>query len=452
MVSGWVITLGLINAYVILLVWLVRSGRMEKYNLSLLLGFILMIRTQRGRDLIDKIARPKKFWHIWGNVGIAVVAITMLGMTLLMLIVIPTLLAPDSEVEPLSAKEIFVIPGVNPIVPLWYGVIALIVTLIVHEGGHGILARAHNMRLKSLGLLYAIVPIGAFVEPDEEDMAKSTRKARMQVFAAGPGVNFATAAIVMLAFTGMMSGVAMHDGVAIAQVSQDHPAFNAGIMGGDVLVGAMIGGNSTQFAGWPAFTEFMADREPNEEVTFQLRDGSDATVTLTSRWDTFSESQQEALVKADPEMAENMTKAAFLGVFPFTPEMGATVTSPFAKFQHFLVFLYLPLGEVNDAPYLSVYMPSFYDAPFAPDIFWPLATAVFWIFWMNLMVGLFNALPMTPLDGGHFFRDAVGGLVDRIRPGSEEADRMKLTGRITGGMSLLIFAAILIQIFGPHLR
>jgi len=71
-------------------------------------------------------------------------------------------------------------------------------------------------------------------------------------------------------------------------------------------------------------------------------------------------------------------------------------------------------------PYDSV-ENTYLQVPF--DGFWSLIHLLFWLGWINIMVGIFNALPMLPLDGGHIRREGLnrllegrglGGYVDRI--------------------------------------
>src|SRR5881398_3856385 len=47
-------------------------------------GPFLMWKTVRGRQLIDRLARPKRFWRVFGDIAIVLVALTMLGTTLLL--------------------------------------------------------------------------------------------------------------------------------------------------------------------------------------------------------------------------------------------------------------------------------------------------------------------------------------------------------------------------------
>lgn len=102
-----------------------------------------------------------------------------------------------------------VIPGVQlPNVPIsvpLYAWIPLFFILIIHEGFHGILARRHKIPIKSAGvLLFGILPIGAFVEPDDKYMKKVSERKKLEVFSAGPTSNLVSAVIFLLAMSLVM--------------------------------------------------------------------------------------------------------------------------------------------------------------------------------------------------------------------------------------------------------
>lgn len=449
--SGWLIALGLLVAYVLVLFWLLQTGRMQKWNLSLMLGFALMVRTHRGKKLIDAIARPKRFWNAFGDVATVVTLVGMALMAIVMLLTAWITLQPDSPVEPLAANEILVIPGVNPFVPLWYGLVALIVTLVVHEGGHGILARANGMRVKSLGLLVAVVPIGAFVEPDEDDLKAAPRRRRLRVFSAGPGVNLAFAALCLVALAGLAGAMTPREGVHVALTVQGAPSDQAGLEAGDILLAA----DATPLPTWTSFQDYMAARSPGDTVTFQVRhaDGSQEalTATLSSRWDQLTDAQRDELVREDPALAETYQDDAYFGVAPLLPAMTDFLAHPVSSLTNFGQMVSLPVGEVRGQPLLSTYLPAFYETPFAADLYWILFNLAFWVFWLNLMVGLTNILPLGILDGGHIFRDAVAGLMERVRPGMPAERRDRLVTGASRTVSWVIGIAFLLQIVGPRL-
>lgn len=91
-----------------------------------------------------------------------------------------------------------VIPGVkvpgSPLAPPISAVIGLVILLIVHEWGHGIVSRAEKIAVKSVGLVtLGLIPIGAFTEPDEEELKKTTKRKRTRVYSIGSMMNLITA-------------------------------------------------------------------------------------------------------------------------------------------------------------------------------------------------------------------------------------------------------------------
>ncbi|MEK6984940.1 MAG: site-2 protease family protein [Candidatus Thermoplasmatota archaeon] len=443
----WIV-LALVAGWALLLYWLGATGRLARWNMGLLMGIALMVRTQRGTGTIEFLSRPKRFWNLVADVGIVVTLLGMAAMTILFVWSALFALQPDSGLEPLGVAEILVIPGVNPFVPLWYGLVALIVTLVVHEGGHGILARANNMRLKSLGLLIAVVPIGAFVEPDEADMKAASRRKRLRVFAAGPAVNLAFASLSLLAFSSLVGAASFAPGVHVAGVVVDGPAADAGVEGGITFVSV---GNVT-LADWTAFRGYLNTTRPGDVVALAANDGRTFQVTLESRWEQLTPEQQQQVVAQNATLAESLQQQSFLGVRPLLESDVGFLSAPFEQGGiGFLKLISLPIGEIRGSPVLSTYMPAFLEAPATEGAYWIAATLCFWLFWINLMVGLTNILPMAPLDGGHIFRDVVGGAVQRLRPSLDEPRRERVVGRIAAGVGFFILAAFILQIAGPYL-
>ncbi len=135
-----------------------------------------MIRTTKGLKLLDVLARPKRYWRVFANIGILMMFAGMAAMFLVIAIsdlALYTSFLNDSVPEPgkyNSPRNILLIPGVNEFIPFTWGVIALIVTLVVHEFSHAILCRVEGIRVKSMGILYALVPVGGFAEPDDEQL------------------------------------------------------------------------------------------------------------------------------------------------------------------------------------------------------------------------------------------------------------------------------------------
>ncbi len=91
------------------------------------------------------------------------------------------------------------LPGIN--LPLIEGILALAIVLIVHEGAHAILARVGKIKLQSAGLvLFGIIPVGAFVEPDEDEFKLKNRIVKTRVLVAGTAFNFFASLILFALF------------------------------------------------------------------------------------------------------------------------------------------------------------------------------------------------------------------------------------------------------------
>ncbi|HQT45176.1 MAG TPA: site-2 protease family protein, partial [Candidatus Micrarchaeota archaeon] len=85
----------------------------------------------------------------------------------------------------------FLLPGIN--LPFVEGILALGLLLIVHEAAHGVLSRVAKIKVDSAGVaLFGFLPMGAFVEPDEKQLAKKSRIEQLRVMVAGSTSNFLT--------------------------------------------------------------------------------------------------------------------------------------------------------------------------------------------------------------------------------------------------------------------
>jgi len=84
-------------------------------------------------------------------------------------------------------------------------------------------------------------------------------------------------------------------------------------------------------------------------------------------------------------------------------------------------------------------------------VFYVLANILYWLFWINLMLGATNALPAVPLDGGYVFKDGIEALLLRLRGGLEPSRREAIVRRVSHAFAFLILALILWQIIGPRL-
>ncbi len=250
--------------YLFLIYWLIilaldRKGILERYNISAY-GPILMIRTKRGEQLLGRLAtgaRRERFWRTYANIGTVFVLIAMIFM--FVLVAYGTYATFITQPEPTQINEPrnwLLIPGLNEFIPItaWVG---FVIALVVHELSHAVLSTVEKIKVKSMGLLVALVPIGAFAEPDNEQLfgekeksrgekrrekieadkreqntkKVATSRERTRILSAGVTSNFCVAFIAFLLFFTILSSVQpMSDNVLyVYDIAGESPAEKLGI-------------------------------------------------------------------------------------------------------------------------------------------------------------------------------------------------------------------------------
>jgi len=200
-------------------------------------GPVIMVRTTRWIALIDRLSRPKRFWKASITAGIPLVVLGMFSfLAFFLLMTFAVMRSPPEPSVYTAPRNVLLIPGINQFIPLWWGWVALFVTMVVHEFSHGILCRAEGIRVKSMGIALLMAPVAAFVEPDdkelfgsEDEKAKASRAARVRILSAGVIANFVVAAFALALFFGPVIGaIAPVDRVVVVDVAPGSDAEIAG--------------------------------------------------------------------------------------------------------------------------------------------------------------------------------------------------------------------------------
>ncbi len=258
---------------------------------------------------------------------------------------------PSPGLAPILPTGVADIPGV-PSVPVIYWFISIVVILVFHEVMHGLLARAEDVPLKSLGIFsVTLIPLGAFVEPDDEVLEKKGAYQKLRVYAAGSFGNFIATLIAGIVLALLVYGIFplgfIEAGVNIYNVTTGSPAYNSGITANLTLIG--IGEKDIENVG--DFRGAVSLLKPGEEIILRT-DGGEFYVT--------------------PEKREGFSNG-FVGI------------------------AVLPKYEVK--PHVAETIGG--DRAFM--IYGVFFEAFFWIMYLNFAVGLTNLLPIFPLDGGRMF-------------------------------------------------
>lgn len=349
-------------AILFIMIWVVAFLFKDKLKIEIH-GPLLMRKTTRMRGLIDRIAqRHKRFWKWTMNIGIFVAFFFMVLMLYFLLNSLQSLFV--------TPQASLIIPGVDlpgsPIfIPLGYGILALITVMVVHEFGHGILARVEGISIKSIGVLMLAILPGAFVEPDEEEIKKAERSSKLRIYAAGSVFNLMLAAIALIAVIGI-SNFAIPaafdtEGVEISSVVPGSPAV--GLLKEGMVLESINGISTSNFTNY-------------QKELSSIKIGE--TVFLVTDQGTFS-------IKT--EKNPNNSTRAYIGI---RSTVNMEVSDNVAK----------TYGD--QLPWAWMYLK---------DLFW-------WIFFLNFAIGTFNLLPVKPLDGGLMLEEVLRYKLseDQIKP------------------------------------
>lgn len=71
--------------------------------------------------------------------------------------------------------------------------IAIIIGIVIHEMAHGIIAVRNGISIEDVGILYFLIPLGAYVNPNEDEYENARSLSKLKIVAAGPFANLIAA-------------------------------------------------------------------------------------------------------------------------------------------------------------------------------------------------------------------------------------------------------------------
>ena len=240
----------------------------------------------------------------------------------------------------------------------------------MHEFSHGLIARANNLKVKSsgfafLGLIVPIIP-AAFVEPDEKELRKRSHKEQLSVFAAGPFSNIAFAflfvAVASFILTPIANAIIEPNGVKVTDYVKEKdklkfPAESSGIKIGEVI--QQIDSKPTPYVN--NLSTIIKSKKPNDIVTIKT-----------------DKSSYEIKLAKNPQN-ESM---AYIGAYLEQDT------------------------KINDKIKINY-------GEFLPNaLIWIYGLFVI-LFVLNFGIGLFNLVPIGPLDGGRMLQLVLHRLFDK---------------------------------------
>ncbi len=465
----------------------------------------ILIRTKKGLSIIESIGQFEFIKKIGWILLYIFPIVSVIGFYLILWAVVSfisnTALRDFArEITPLAN---LLIPGINPYLPIVYGWIGLIVAMIVHEGAHGILARSLRIPVKSSGvILLLVLPIGAFVDVDEKELQKAKARDSGRVLAAGPGSNIITGLIALLGLLLVLSSMApIANGVGVIGIVENSPAQKTGIELNDIIIrvddfsvtsasnfedalqlygaGVIVNltsvrdGNTINYKlilpNGPVIVGFWQDF-PAKQSGVQVED---TIIMLNGVRVSSLKEFENTLSSMDP--GDIITLTIERGITPLNytmalasnpqnssqPVLGVMLTDPSGSHGiryaglNDILNEYRPFGSTSPLFYFLLPTLAPYNVPFSDvminfytsslgNALYPLTNLLFWIWFININLAIFNTLPIYPLDGGVAFRVFLRAIAKKRL--SE-----KVIKRITGGVTIAMISLVVLMLAVPYL-
>ena len=432
--ADWrVVILLILSWYVLLRIW-EKNGTLDRWDASRVFGVVLMVRSNRGLKTLEKVAKPRRFWRIYGEVALWVCLFSMFFVAIGMLLAfVSSVLNPPTTAPP-TASELVAIPGLNPMIPLGWGAMAFVVALVIHEFGHGLLARAHGMRIRAFGLLQlGPLPLGAFAEPQYQELHKAPRKERMRMFAAGPATNLFAAFVCLMLLGGLAGSLTSSSSNPHVQgIVKDSGADQAGLQPWDTLLRI----DGVEIDGIEGFQTLMTGYAANDTIRVDIvhENGDEDTIDilLTDKYQYYIDLGWSEDILRLQNIEEGDAFVGVVGVSSGTKGIDRLAGPLGPRFDGGLGtrILYTPFHILNMmiVPFelQGVSMYPMEEAMLSPAngligdalglsglLF--LVNFFFWLMWVNILLGFTNLIPMVPFDGGHLFKDWLRGSLNRIQ-------------------------------------
>ncbi len=356
--------------------------------------YLTMYRTTWGLKLMDMAARHKK---VMRTVGFLAITLGFIGMIFISYVMVDSLInlftkpeAPPSvgPVLPFKAKGVF-------FVPFFYWIISLLIIAVVHEFSHGMIARAYNIPVKSSGfaffsILIPVIPL-AFVEPDEKVLAKRPLREQLAVFAAGPFSNFVLGflclGILLLIFLPLSQRYIQPSGVAIVDYvpakNTVYPAQELGLKDKTI-----IGIDNRDIKTVTNLSNVLKEKKPGQTISLHTNRGTYA-LTLGANPDNSSQAYLGAMLEQSLAI-------------PALKNKGENIV-------------------------LTGYSWS--------------TTLLYFLFMLNIGVGLFNLVPLGPLDGGRMFKSVIDKKFDA-----------QTSAKIFGIVGIIFLGIIVVNLYFSFFR
>ncbi len=410
-------------------------------------GWMFLYHSKAGIKFIDwtarkfeRILKPMQYFVIGLGYILMVSIIWLIGKSVWIYVSspIPKQLENLPPIAPLIPyfPAIFNLESLFPPLYFTYFIIALAIVAISHEFSHGIFARLHKIKVKTTGVAFFGPFLGAFVEPDEKNMAKKGKIAQLSILGAGTFANVVMTILFLLIMwlffslsfnpAGVVFNVYAQNVVNVRDIISVQGKNVSSI--GDISLFAEEGLNKIETAGGDYLAPLESLKEGVEKNAVQIVAFEDAPAVNAKLQGAIMEinglpvkgqedlnnvlsgipagenlriktSQGKEIVYYDIKSGDK-DGHAYLGIGFYSFDrggLGGKASSLFAKVKN-----------------PNIYYEPTWDGDFVQFIY----DLLWWIVVINILVALMNMLPVSILDGGRFFYLTIWGIT-----GSEKIGR-----------------------------
>ena len=228
-----------------------KALKLEKYGVEIKAYSLVYKNKSVNEVLIRILGRTRRSVKVFANISV-------IAGFMMMAFAFYFLLNNISNffVAPTAFSELTVlIPGITltSAPAITFFLLSIPIVLVMHEGGHGIVAALEKIKIKTGGFAIFIAMFAGFVEPDEEEFEKAKKISKLRVIGAGATSNVLFAVVlgaIMLTnpvFGMMMEGIPLFgepiintfyessQGVKALSIIENSGAEQAGLLANDII-------------------------------------------------------------------------------------------------------------------------------------------------------------------------------------------------------------------------
>ncbi len=351
-------------------------------------------------------------------------------------------------------KELKNLPPIAPLIPYFpklfglesffpplyftYFLVALAIVAVSHEFSHGIFARLWKIKVKTTGLAFFGPFFGAFVEPDEKQMAKAPKKHQLSILAAGTFANVLMTIIFGLLLWGFFALSFTPGGVIFNAYAQSVVNVSDITHVGDVSITNMQNIPNSTVEGLNEIVVsgkkyYSSEKGLSKEILMNNKQivVFDDAPALHAKLIGAIKSIDGKSVKSQKDLSYVLS-----GLAPNRNVRIITLNGDGAEMSYDVT-----LSEKNDKAYLGIVFYSqrtegfkgkmnvviskiknpniYYETTWDGDFVQFIYDLLWWIVMINILVALMNMLPVSILDGGRFFYLTIAGITGRSEWGKK---------------------------------